>query len=208
MLDLAIKMTNIFILGIFENQIWRTLGCVCFGWKSFPEMLFGKCGCLVCPENRIFWKLISVGPKKKALTMEMNFRSYFHFKWIPERERERERARAREGEASSRRSHAPSSSQHCSQAPTPSIAIRDRELAFAPIAIGAVLREIAIDASRDRAVDRHLAFELIAIDASRDRDRWRSRRTGAWEAPRRRTQLIMSVNLGAVFVFLVLSFSL
>ena len=43
-------------------------------------MLFWKCGCLVGPENRIFWKLIFVDKKKKALTMEMNFRSYFHFK--------------------------------------------------------------------------------------------------------------------------------
>ena len=51
----------------------------------------------------------------------------------------------------------------------PSIAIRDRELAFAPITIGALLREIAINASRDHAVDRGLAFAQIAIDASQDR---------------------------------------
>ena len=104
------------------------------------------------------------------------------------------------------------------------IAIRDRELAFAPIAIGAVLREITIDTSRDRAVDCDLAFVLIAIDtsrdrvvdrdlakrrgASRDRDQRRGRQIGAREAPHRRTQSIASVNLGAVFVFLVLSFSL
>ena len=30
MLDLAIKMTNIFILGIFENQIWRNYTLVTF----------------------------------------------------------------------------------------------------------------------------------------------------------------------------------
>ena len=54
-------------------------------------MLFQKCGYFVGPENRIFRKLISVDPKKKALTTEMNFCSYFHFKWIPEREREREK---------------------------------------------------------------------------------------------------------------------
>ena len=29
--------------------------------------------------------------KKYALTAEIHFRSYFHFKWFPERERERER---------------------------------------------------------------------------------------------------------------------
>ena len=61
-------------------------------------MLFRKCGCLVGPENRIVQKLISVDRKKKALTTEMNFRSYFHFKWIPDRERERARASAREEE--------------------------------------------------------------------------------------------------------------
>ena len=63
------------------------------------ENHFRKCGCLVGPKNRIFRKLISVDPKKKALTTEMNFRSYFHFKWIPERERERERERKREKHA-------------------------------------------------------------------------------------------------------------
>ena len=65
-------------------------------------MLFRKCGCLVGPENSIFRKLISVDPKKKALTTEMNFRSYFHFKRSPERERERARGRQR---PSQRRSH-------------------------------------------------------------------------------------------------------
>ena len=33
--------------------------------------------------------------------MEMNFRPYFHFKWIPEREREREREREEEEDPSS-----------------------------------------------------------------------------------------------------------
>ena len=55
--------------------------------------------------------------------MEMNFRSYFHFKWFPNRERERERARGRrrrslqssptiagEPRAPVRRSYAPISS--------------------------------------------------------------------------------------------------
>ena len=47
--------------------------------------------------------------------------------------------------------------------------------------IGAVLREIAIDTSRDRAVNRDLAFALIAIDASRDRavDRDLAKQRGA-----------------------------
>ena len=107
----------------------------------------------------------------------MNFRSYFHFEWIPERERERERECKRETETQSTPFARPSSSRRRShvQAPVgavrkhqPSIAIRDRELAFALIAIGAVLREITIDASQDRAVDHNLAFAPIAIDASRD----------------------------------------
>ena len=122
---------------------------------------------------------------------------------------ERERERERETETQSAPFARPSSSRRRSQAPAPSIAIQDRELAFAPIAIGAVLREIApsiaIDAVRDCAADCDLAKRC---GASRDRDRQRGRRTGAREAPRRRMPSIASVNLGAVFVFLVLSFSL
>ena len=58
-------------------------------------MLFRKCGCLVGPENSIFRKSISFDWKKYALTTEIHFRSYFHFKWFPDRERERERERER-----------------------------------------------------------------------------------------------------------------
>ena len=46
------------------------------------------------------WFLLT--QKKKALTTEMNFRSYFHFKWISERESESARGRQR---PSRRRSH-------------------------------------------------------------------------------------------------------
>ena len=56
-------------------------------------MLFRKCGCLVSPENRIFRKSISFDRKKYALTTEIHFRSYFHFKWFPDRQRERESER-------------------------------------------------------------------------------------------------------------------
>ena len=130
-----------------------------------------------------------------------------------ERERESESVRsqstsrgsapfARGRSTSPRRSHAPSSSPRHSQALAPSIAIRDHDLAFALI---------AIDASRDHAVSRDLAFAPIVISRSvnrdlakrrgalRDRDRRRGCRTGAHEAPRRRTQ--SSVNLGFVRVF-------
>ena len=53
-------------------------------------MLFCKCGCLIGFENRIFRKSFSFDRKKEALTTEIHFRSYFHFKWFSERERERE----------------------------------------------------------------------------------------------------------------------
>ena len=75
---------------------YLSLRCVCFRWKSLPEMLFWKCGCLVGPENRIFRKLISVDRKKKALTTEIILHFHFHFKVFLEKERERERERARE----------------------------------------------------------------------------------------------------------------
>ena len=90
------------------HSLGSDLGCVCFGWKSFPEMLFRKCGCLVGLENRIFRKLISVDQKKKRLWLR---------KWISvpiftsnefqrerERERESESARGRQ-RPSRRRSH-------------------------------------------------------------------------------------------------------
>ena len=60
------------------------LGCVCFGWKWFQEIIFRKIGCLVGLENWIFRKSFSVDRKIVALTTEIHFRSYFHFKWFPE----------------------------------------------------------------------------------------------------------------------------
>ena len=82
-------------------------------------MLFCKCGCLVGLENRIFRKSISFDRKKYALTTEIHFRSYFHFKWFPERERERER----EGEP-----QAPVQSDDCQRtlSSSPSIARTSR----------------------------------------------------------------------------------
>ena len=71
------------------------LGCVCFGWKSLPEMLFRKWGCLVGLKNSIFRKLKSVDPNKKPLTTEIILHFYFPFKVFLENERETERERAR-----------------------------------------------------------------------------------------------------------------
>ena len=86
-------------------------------------MLFRKCGCLVGPENRIFWKLISVDRKKRL----------WLWKWISVpifTSNEFQREREREGEACThqRRSHALSSSLLRSQAPAPSIAISRHRL--------------------------------------------------------------------------------
>ena len=185
-------------------------------------MLFWKCGCLVDLENRIFRKLISVDRKKKALTTEMNFRSYFHFKWIPEREREREREREsarEEGELQSSPTIADDlqsslvqsiSSTRCRsqsrEAPRRSLS---REAL-----IGAMLCEIAIDASWDRAIDRDLAFARsrstlreisVACDLTKHHAVEPSRASTLVEhcaversqAPRRRTQ--SSVSLGLSF---------
>ena len=77
------------------SMILFALGSVCFGCKWFQEIIFRKIGCLVGFENRIFRKSFSFDRKKEALTTETHFRSYFHFKWFPDRERERERERTR-----------------------------------------------------------------------------------------------------------------
>ena len=110
-----------------RGQCSCNLGCVCFGWKSLPEMLFRKWGCLVGPENSIFWKLKSVDPKKKPLTTEIDLHFYFPFKAFPENERERESTRAREEKWRT----------------------RSRRREIAPL--------VAISRRRDRAVDRDLA---------------------------------------------------
>ena len=46
-------------------------------------------------ENRIFRKSFSFDRKKDALTTEIHFRSYFHFKWFLERKRERKKRERR-----------------------------------------------------------------------------------------------------------------
>ena len=170
-------------------------------------MLFRKCGYLVGPENRIFRKLIFVDPKKKALTTEMNFRSYFHFKWIPQREREREKNALTELQSAPFASTSAvdcdlRSWSHAVIAISPSrrwsrsrlraernrrVILQDRvvdhDLAFASIAIsrsGAVLRKIAID---DVVVELELAKHR-AVEPSQ----------------------ASSVNLGFVHIFLGLSF--
>ena len=115
------------------------------GENHFRKCFSGNAGVWLVRKIEFSGNWFPLTQKKKALTTEMNFHSYFHFKWIPKREREREWEREREKHNQLAPSARPSSSQRHSQAPASSIAIRDRELAFAPIVIGAVLREIAID---------------------------------------------------------------
>ena len=192
------------------------LGCVCFGWKSLLEMLFRKWGCLVGPENRIFRKLISIDRKKNGFDYGNHFTLSFSLQSISgkrERERESERARGRRSSSSPvRRSSANPELQSALISRAPIWRPRSEitiSRSTASIAIDAVLREIAIDASLDHAVDRDLATSIaisrrswsrdvnrdlakITIspswDRAIDRDRRRGRRTGAREAPRRRTQ--------------------
>ena len=164
----------------------------------FGENHFRKCRCLVGLENRIFRKLISVDPKKKALITKMNFRSYFHFKWISERERERESESAKGRQRPSWcRSHI--------QAPVGAVRKHQRRRLQSEIVNSSSRRSRSV---RCFARLRRRSRSCEAARSSRDHDRRRGRRIGAREAPHRRTQSIASVNLGAVFVFLVLSFSL
>ena len=137
------------------------LGCVCFGWKSLPEMLFRKWGCLVGPGNSIFRKLKSVDPKKKPLTTEIVLHFYFPFKVFPENERERERARARDRDLQS----AILPSLIAISSPRPRSPVRDPAPSLiaisSPRSRDAVDRDLAKDRDRDRR--RELAKITIAI---------------------------------------------
>ena len=135
------------------------------------ENHFRKCGCLVGPKNRIFRKLISVDRKKKGFDYGNEFPFLFSLQMNSgERERERasERARGRRGPRALVQSddcwRTPSSNLHRLHAP---VDLASSSPTTAPsIAIGAVLCEIVIDASRDQAIDCDLAFALIAISRS------------------------------------------
>ena len=133
------------------------LGCVCFGWKWFQEIIFTLFRMFGChrkwyfPEND--FRLTNIF----TFDPEMIFSPHFHFKAFPEKERERGRARARErGEETEQLvdlQAAPISSLSSRQRDLAKIAIsRRRELA-PQIAIDTRRREIAIsNRSRDRAV--------------------------------------------------------
>ena len=131
---------------------------------------------MVGPENSIFWKLKSIDRKKMPLTTEIILHFYFPFKAFPENERKREHAREEKRRTRSRRREiapliAISPSRDRARSRSRSMAreedlrsrdlvcrqerkIRDRKISY----VGKRGRsEIAIDASRDRAVDRDLA---------------------------------------------------
>ena len=147
-------------------------------------MLFQKCGYLVGPENRIFRKLISGDPKKKALTTEMNFCSYFHFKWIPEREREREKNALTELQS------APFASTSAVDRDLRSWSHAvDRDLAFAPtIAISSSRRSFSEIASSIMISPSRRSRSCEAARCFARSDRRRGRQTGTCKAPRHRTQ--------------------
>ena len=158
------------------NSFFGQYGCVCFGWKSLSKMFFRKWWCLVGPKNRIFRKLISIGPKKMALTTEIILHFHFHFKVFPEKERERE------SECSIVDDRAPVQSDDRWRTPSSSLC-RSRKLQ-------SVDRDWC-RRSRSRDVDRNLDRNLAkiaisplwvrAIDQRRDcvvdRDRRHGRRT-------------------------------
>ena len=120
-----------------------------------------------------------------ALTTEIILHFHFHFKVFPERERERERERAstrllmielQSSPTITGEPRAPVRADLVSSSLTIAIS-----RSTTPIAIGVVLCEIVIDASRDRVVDR----DLLAFARSRRRSRSRLReiaRSSDWSS--------------------------
>ena len=67
------------------------LGCVCFGWKWFQEIIFTLFRMFGCNGKYNFPEIVFLLTRIYAFDSEMNLRSHFHFNSFPERERERER---------------------------------------------------------------------------------------------------------------------
>ena len=82
-----------------ETQLFHALvlhlGCVCFGWKWFQEIIFPQTRMFGChrkwyfPEND--FRLTNIF----TFDPEMIFHPYFHFKSFPEKERKREKREPR-----------------------------------------------------------------------------------------------------------------
>ena len=157
------------------------LGCVCFGWKWFQEIIFtlfhvfGWNGKYNFPEIAFLLTAIY------SFDPEMNLRFHFPFNSLPEKERERERERARAREEKIQSEIASSSSSPTARlrsrrrSRSGAIAISDRDRPVIAIAI-----QIAIARRRSRSgaiaiSDRDRSVIAIAIRAPSiaisDRDR-------------------------------------
>ena len=126
------------------------LGCVCFGWKSLPEMLFRIYGCLVAHGKCIFRKCFSIG-----LSTSVNWFPFLFYLQIPifrkterelsEREtrlraeRERERGRTQKTQKSLTQIIVPDRVAPQNRSSSTQIVVPDCDLAFAPIAIVALI---------------------------------------------------------------------
>ena len=137
------------------------LGCVCFGWKWFQEIIFTLFCMFGCHRKWYFPKNDFRLTNIFAFDLEMIFSSHFHFKAFPEKERERGRERARERGEETKQSvdlqaapiSSPSSRRRDLAKIAAKIAISCRRELAPQIAIDTRCREIAIsNRSRDRAV--------------------------------------------------------
>ena len=149
------------------------LGCVCFGWKSLPEMLFQKWGCFVGLENSIFRKMKSVDKKKSLWPWKSFYTSIFPSKYF-RKMRERESAHAivisSPRRSWSRRQTFQSSLIAISQPD------RDCDLTFArshriEIAVDAILPSRDRTGLRSLSMLREIAPSIAISRRRRDRDR-------------------------------------
>ena len=142
------------------------LGCVCFGWKSLPEIIFPQTRMFGCHGKWYFPKNDFRLTNIFTFDPEMIFSPHFHFKAFPEKERERERERER---ARVREEKKPNSQSDDCRRTLSSRWRRSpvrRSLRRSRSTVRSRDASIAISPSRDRAVDRDLAFD-------RDRDQRR-----------------------------------
>ena len=138
------------------------LGCVCFGWKWFQEIIFTLFRMFGChrkwyfPEND--FRLTNIF----TFDPEMIFSSHFHFKAFPEKERERGRARARERGEETKQSVDLQAALISRRRDLAKIAISCRRELGPQIVIDTRCREIAIsNRSRDR--DRWWYFSWVCV---------------------------------------------
>ena len=78
-----------------KPQDW-SVGCVCFGWKWFQEIIFTQARMFGCNGNFYFPEIHFQLTKIYSFDPELILHFYFRFKSFPEKERVRERERERE----------------------------------------------------------------------------------------------------------------